>query len=140
MKFLIVEACFYQHIADLLRKGASEFLTKKGHDYDIVQVPGALEIPAAIAIKNADGNNHYHGYVALGTVIRGETSHYDIVAGQSAAALQQLAIQQKLCIGNGILTCDNEAQALHRADQKNKGADAAQAALTLAQLTESSRL
>ncbi|MCH9844392.1 MAG: 6,7-dimethyl-8-ribityllumazine synthase [Alphaproteobacteria bacterium] len=138
MKFLIVEACFYQHIADLLRKGASEFLTKKGHEYDIVQVPGALEIPAAIAIKSAD--KQYHGYVALGTVIRGETSHYDIVAGQSAAALQQLAIEQHLCIGNGILTCDNEAQALHRADQKNKGADAAQAALTLAQLTEASRL
>ncbi len=139
MKFLIVEACFYQHIADLLRKGASEFLTKKGHEYEIVQVPGALEIPAAIAIKSANGNK-YHGYVALGTVIRGETSHYDIVAGQSAAALQQLAIQQCLCIGNGILTCDNEAQALYRADQKNKGADAAQAALTLAQITESSRL
>ena len=136
MKFLIVEACFYQHIADLLRKGATDFLTNAGHEYDIVQVPGALEIPAAIAIKNA-GDKEYHGYVALGTVIRGETSHYDIVAGESASALQQLAIQQQLCIGNGILTCDNEAQALVRADQKNKGADAAQAALVLAELASS---
>ncbi len=137
MKFLIVEACFYQHIADLLRTGAVDFLCKAGHECDIKQVPGTLEIPAAINIVHSKIS--YHGYIALGTVIRGETSHYDIVAEQSAYALQQLSLHHHLCIGNGILTCDNEAQALVRADpqQKNKGADAAQAALCLAQLTES---
>ncbi len=133
MKILIIDACFYQHIAKLLRQGAEDCLRAHDIAYDSVSLPGALEIPAAIAMAHRYKEDYYQGYVALGTVIRGETSHYDIVAGQSANGLQQLALQHGLAIGNGILTCDTEAQALYRADpsQGNKGQAAVMAALSL---------
>ncbi len=138
MRLLIVEACFYQHLASLLRDGAQSCLQAHDIDYDIVSLPGALEIPAAIAMAHHHAESYYQGYVALGTVIRGETSHYDIVAEQSANGLQQLALNHRLAIGNGILTCDTEAQALYRADpaQGNKGEAAVMAALSLINLRD----
>lgn len=129
-KFLIVEARYYDHLNDLLIAGAREFLSRAGHEVDIVTVPGALEIPPAIAL--ADESGEYSGYVAVGAVIRGETYHFEIVAGESARGVMALTMDG-LAIGNGILTVENEAQALVRADpaQKNKGAEAAAAALAL---------
>lgn len=129
-RVLIVEARFYGHISDLLKAGAVRALEAAGVSYDVLEVPGALEIPAAVGFY-AGGD--YDVYVALGCVIRGETSHYDIVAGESARALMNLSVDKGLCIGNGILTCENEEQALRRADpaRKDKGRDAALAALRL---------
>lgn len=128
-KILIIEARFYEDIADLLLDGAKAELEQQGLSFDVITVPGALEIPPAIALKAG----HYDAFVALGCVIRGETSHYDIVAGESARAIMDLCVQHKHCIGNGILTCDIKDQAVKRADpkQKNKGRDAVKAALTL---------
>lgn len=130
-KILIVESPYYRHIAEELGAGAVEALKAAGASYDRLQVPGALEIPVAIAM--ASETQSYDGFVALGCVIRGETSHYDIVAGQSARALMDLATTRGLAIGNGILTVDTEAQALARARvaEKNKGGDAAAACLSL---------
>ncbi len=134
MKFLIIEARFYYELSDLLLEGAEQALRDAQMEWDVVQVPGALEIPAAIAIAYRTNPTLYQGYIALGAVIRGETSHYDVVAGESASGLQALIVRYALAIGNGILTCDNEQQAFKRADMKdgNKGARAAQAALSLA--------
>jgi len=128
---LIVEARYYEHIADGLLAGAVAELEARGATHEKVTVPGALEAPAAVAM--ATDTNRYDGYVVLGCVVRGETSHYDIVAGESARALQDLAITHRLAIGNGILTTENGDQAWVRADpeQKNKGRDAADAALTM---------
>jgi 6,7-dimethyl-8-ribityllumazine synthase len=130
-RVLIVEGRFYEAISDHLKAGAVQALEVVGVSYDILEVPGALEIPAAI--KFSSFSKKYTAYVALGCVIRGETSHYDIVAGESARALMDLTLQHHLCIGNGILTCENERQAIVRADpaQKNKGRDAVLAALAL---------
>lgn len=130
-RVLIVEARFYGHISDHLRNGAVRALNETGAPYDIIEVPGALEIPAVIGFFSS--GSRYGAFVALGCVIRGETSHYDIVAGESARALMDLSIRQGLCIGNGILTCENETQALVRADpeRKDKGRDAVMAALRL---------
>lgn len=135
---LIIEAPFYQHLTDMLLKGATQVLDKAGVTYDRVTVPGAFEIPAAI--KFAEGAFHsdphqarrYDGYVALGCVIRGETTHYDYVAGESCRALMDLSLEG-LAIGNGILTVESEAQAIARADasKKNKGGDAATACLAM---------
>jgi 6,7-dimethyl-8-ribityllumazine synthase len=111
---LIVEAPYYAHIADLLRRGAERALTAAGATYESVQVPGSFEIPAAIALV-AGATNRFDGYVALGCVIRGETTHYDHICAESARGLQELAIRDGLAIGYGILTCENEAQALARA-------------------------
>lgn len=131
MKILIVLANFYQNISDLLFDGATKRLQKCGYQYNFITVPGALEIPTAIAI--AEKHKIYSGYVALGCVIRGETSHYDIVCNQSAYGLTKLALKHQLAIGNGILTTENEEQAIVRADPKqlNKGAMAVDACISL---------
>ncbi len=127
---LIVEALFYKHITDALFSGAVSVLDKAGVTYDRIEVPGAFEIPAVVAFAHSSGR--YTGYVALGCVIRGETSHYDYVAGESCRALMDLSLEG-LVIGNGILTVENEAQALARCDttKKNKGAVAAEACLAV---------
>jgi len=134
-KLLIVEARFYDHLNDMLVAGAKAALNAAGHDADVVTVPGALEIPAAIALAEESGR--YDGYVAIGVVIRGETYHFEIVAGESARGIMALTMDG-LAIGNGILTVENEAQALVRADpaQKDKGGEAAKAALALLALKE----
>ena len=129
-KFLIVEARFYGGLNDRLVAGAQAALKAAGHSTEVVTVPGALEIPGAIALAEESGA--YDGYVALGVVIRGETYHFEIVAGESARGLMALTMDG-LAIGNGILTVENEAQALARADpaRKNKGGEAALAAVAL---------
>ena len=134
LRVLIVEARYYAHIADDLLKGAVAALDEAGAAYDVITVPGALEIPAAIAIATEAGN--YDGAVALGCVIQGQTFHFDIVAMQSARGLIDLSVARQLPVGNGILTVDNEAQALERAkpDQRNKGGEAVRAALALIRL------
>jgi 6,7-dimethyl-8-ribityllumazine synthase len=132
---LIVEAPYYAHIAEELAKGAIATLEAAGATYERLAVPGAFEIPAAIrfAAQRADGGRPFDGYLALGCVIRGETTHYDYVCGESARGLQDLALQHGLAIGFGILTVENEAQALARArvDKKNKGGEAARACLAM---------
>lgn len=134
-KFLIVEARFYDHLNDQLIAGAKAALQAAGHQADVITVPGALEIPGAIAL--ADQSQLYDGYVAIGVVIRGETYHFEIVAGESARGIMALTMDG-LAIGNGILTVENEAQALVRADpaQKDKGGEAAKAAIALLELRE----
>lgn len=132
-KFLIVEARFYDHLNDMLVAGARAALKAAGHDVDVVTVPGALEIPGAIAL--ADQSDMYDGYVAIGVVIRGETYHFEIVAGESARGIMALTMDG-VAIGNGILTVENEDQAIVRADptQKDKGGEAAKAAIALLDL------
>jgi 6,7-dimethyl-8-ribityllumazine synthase len=132
-RILIVEARFYAQLNDLLLEGARAALD--GHEVDVVTVPGALEAPGAIALA-AEGSG-YDAYVALGVVIRGETYHFEIVAGESARALMALTLDG-LAIGNGILTVENEAQALARAHpaDKNKGGEAAKAALAMLALKQ----
>jgi len=132
-KFLIVEARFYDHLNDMLVDGARSALKAAGHDVDVITVPGALEIPGAIAL--ADEADLYDGYVAIGVVIRGETHHFEIVAGESARGIMALTMDG-IAIGNGILTVENEQQAIVRADpaQKDKGGEAAKAALALLEL------
>jgi len=134
-RFLIVEARFYDHLNNMLVAGAKAALTQAGHEVDVITVPGALEIPGAIAL--ADQADRYDGYVAIGVVIRGETYHFEIVAGESARGIMALTMDG-LAIGNGILTVENEAQAIVRADpgQKDKGGEAAKAALALLKLRE----
>lgn len=134
-KFLIVEARFYDHLNDMLIAGARAAIKAAGHDSQVVTVPGALEIPGAIAL--ADQSGDYDGYVAIGVVIRGETYHFEIVAGESARGIMALTMDG-VAIGNGILTVENEAQALVRADpaQKDKGGEAAKAAMALLTLRE----
>lgn len=129
-KFLIVEARFYEHLNDLLISGARAALEAAGHKVDVITVPGALEIPGAVALAAESGR--YDGYVAIGVVIRGETYHFEVVAGESARGLMALSIDG-LAIGNGILTVENEAQALTRArpDEKDKGGEAAKAAMAM---------
>ncbi len=133
-RFLIVEARFYSHLNDMLIAGARDELKEKGHEVEVVTVPGALEIPAAIALASESGR--YEGYVGIGVVIRGETYHFEIVAGESARGIMALTMDG-IAIGNGILTVENEEQALVRADpaQKNKGGEAAKAALSLLELS-----
>ena len=127
---LIVEARFYDHLNDLLVEGAKAAIEAAGHTHDTITVPGALEVPGAIAL--AAESETFDAYVALGVVIRGETYHFEIVAGESARGIMQLTMDG-LPIGNGILTTENEAQALTRAkpDEKNKGGEAAKAALAM---------
>jgi len=140
VRILIVESGYYEDIADTLLAGAKRALDAAGAAYDVVTVPGALEIPQAIAIALDAGNpglkETYHGVVALGCVIRGETGHYDIVAGESARALMEIGVGHRLPVGNGILTVDTVAQAKVRAalDQGDKGGTAARAALSLVRL------
>src|SRR5579872_960212 len=111
---LLVEAPYYRHLAALLRRGAERAIEAAGATFDTVDVPGAFEIPAAIAAA-ARAGARFDGYVALGCVIRGETTHYDHICAESARGLQDLAVRDGLAIGYGILTCENEAQALARA-------------------------
>jgi 6,7-dimethyl-8-ribityllumazine synthase len=134
-RFLIVEARFYDHLNDMLVAGAKAALKSAGHAVEVITVPGALEVPGAIAL--ADQSGSYDGYVGIGVVIRGETYHFEIVAGESARGIMALTMDG-VAIGNGILTVENEEQALVRADpkQKNKGGEAAQAAMTLLALKD----
>jgi 6,7-dimethyl-8-ribityllumazine synthase len=129
---LIVEARFYDDISDALLDGAKAALAGAGASFEVVTVPGALEVPAAIAMALRSGKP-YAGYVALGCVIRGETAHFDIVAGESARGLMDLAVAFAVPIGNGIITTENEAQAWARARaaEQNKGGAAAEAALRM---------
>lgn len=134
-KILIVEARFYDHLNDLLLAGARAAIEAAGHAHETVTVPGALEAPGAIALAAESGR--FDAYVALGVVIRGETFHFEIVAGESARGIMALTMDG-LAIGNGILTVENEAQALARADpaQGNKGGGAAHAALAMLALRQ----
>jgi 6,7-dimethyl-8-ribityllumazine synthase len=139
VRLLIVEARFYDDIADMLLKGARRALKQAGAAFDRITVPGSLEIPPAIAIAldaAARRGQPYDGVVALGCVIRGETSHYDIVAGESARGLMEIALAQRMPVGNGILTVDTREQAVARArpDKWDKGGGAAEAALALLRL------
>lgn len=132
-RILIVEARFYDHLNDLLLAGARSALEEAGHSHETVTVPGALEVPAAIAMAAETGR--YDGFVALGVVIRGETYHFEIVSNESARGIMALTLDG-IAIGNGILTVENEAQALTRArpDEKDKGGEAAKAALAMRDL------
>jgi 6,7-dimethyl-8-ribityllumazine synthase len=141
-RFLIVEARYYDEIGEMLMQGARAAFETAGATLDVVNVPGALEIPAAIAIAldaAAASKRPYEGAVALGCVVRGETYHFEIVAGESSRALMDLAVQRKLPLGNGILTVETLAQAEERADpaRGDKGGDAARAAIALAALKRS---
>ena len=129
-RILIVEARFYARLNDLLLDGARAVLEAGDHEHETITVPGALEIPGAIALAAESGR--YDGFVALGVVIRGETFHFEIVAGESARGLMALTLDG-VAIGNGILTVENEAHALARAspDDKDKGGEAAKAALAM---------
>lgn len=132
-KFLIVEARFYDHLNDMLVSGAKAALKAKGHEVEVIAVPGALEIPGTVAM--AAEAQMYDGFVAIGVVIRGETYHFEIVAGESARGIMALTMDG-IAIGNGILTVENEEQAIVRADpkQKDKGGEAAVAAMALLNL------
>ena len=132
---LLVEARFYPHLNDMLLQGARGAIEAAGHKHETITVPGALELPAAIALAAKSGR--FCAFVALGVVIRGETYHFEIVAEESARALMELTLDG-FAIGNGILTVENEEQALARADPKrlDKGGHAAQAALALFDLRE----
>lgn len=131
---LIVEARFYADLADELVKGAEQALEAAGVTFDRIAVPGAFEIPAAIGYASDTGR--YDGFVALGCVIRGETTHYDYVCSESARGLMSLSIDRGLAIGNGILTTENGEQAWHRAriSQGNKGKAAAEAMVRMVEL------
>lgn len=140
---LIIEARFYEKLADELLAGTTAELTHQGASYDVVTVPGALEIPPTVALACDAGlvpygatRWKYHGVVALGCVIRGETSHYETVSNESARGLMQIAMDARVPLGNGILTVENEAQAWDRArgGRANKGAGAAKACLSLVDL------
>jgi 6,7-dimethyl-8-ribityllumazine synthase len=138
---LIVEARFHDDLADALLDGATSALDEAGATYDVVTVPGSLEIPAVITFAldgAAEGSTNYDGFVALGTIIRGDTYHFDIVANESSRALMDLSVQDSVCIGNGILTTENDAQAWTRAKRSegDKGGFAARAALTMIALKE----
>jgi 6,7-dimethyl-8-ribityllumazine synthase len=142
LRMLIVEARFYEHISDALVAGATRVLDEAGAHYDRITVPGALEVPAAIAmaIDAAKAKRApYDGVVAVGCVIQGETYHFELVSNESARGLMDLAINRQLAIGNGILTVDTETQALARStpDGRNKGAAAARAALAMVALKRS---
>ena len=134
-KFLIVEARFYDAINDQLRDGARTALEETGHEHETITVPGALEIPGAIALALDSGR--YDGFVAIGCVIRGETYHFEIVAGESARAIMALTMDG-IAIGNGIITVETEKQAFARADKhrKDKGGEAAKAAMAMLKLRE----
>jgi 6,7-dimethyl-8-ribityllumazine synthase len=132
--FLLIDARFYTDIADELVRGATAELERRGATFERLSVPGVLEIPAALSMAlESDEADRFNGFVLLGCVIRGETSHYDIVANESARALMDLAVDFGLALGNGILTVENGAQAWARARvwEKNKGASAAAAAFEM---------
>ena len=132
---LIVEARFYAHLNDLLLAGARAVLEAEGHTHETITVPGALELPGVVALAGETGR--YDAYVALGVVIRGETYHFEIVAGESARGLMALSMDG-LAVGNGILTVESEAQAFARArpEEGDKGGGAAKAALAMLALRQ----
>ena len=134
-RVLIVEARFYEHLNDLLLAGARAAIEAAGHSHETITVPGALEIPGAVAMAAETGR--YDAFVAIGVVIRGETYHFEIVSTESARGLMALTLDG-VPIGNGILTVENEAQALTRArpEEKDKGGEAAKAAMALLALQE----
>jgi 6,7-dimethyl-8-ribityllumazine synthase len=141
LRLLIVEARFYDDLSDALLDGAKAALDAAGARYDVVTVPGALEIPGAITMAldaAEEGGVDYDGFVALGCVIRGETYHFEIVAGESARAIMDLTVDEGVAIGNGILTTENDEQAWVRARRTDgdKGGFAARAALSLIALRE----
>jgi 6,7-dimethyl-8-ribityllumazine synthase len=135
VRVLIVEARFYDDLADALLAGAQDILEAFGAEIEVVTVPGALEVPGAVAMAEA-ASAGFDGYVALGCVIRGETHHFDIVSNESARGLMDLTIRQGLAIGNGILTVEDEAQAWARANasEGDKGGGAARACLEMISL------
>jgi 6,7-dimethyl-8-ribityllumazine synthase len=138
---LVIEARFHDDLADALLEGATSALDEAGATYDVITVPGSLEIPAVISFAldgAADGGTDYDGFVALGTIIRGDTYHFDIVANESSRALMDLSVQEAVCVGNGILTTENDAQAWTRAKRSegDKGGFAARAALTMIALKQ----
>jgi len=137
-KFLIVEARFYDHLNDMLIAGAKAAFDEAGHKYDVLTVPGALEVPGAIGMAAESGR--YDGFVAIGVVIRGETYHFEVVSNESARGLMALSMDG-IAIGNGILTVEDEAQALVRADpaQKDKGGEAAKAAARMLEIATTFR-
>ncbi len=144
---MVVEARFYEPIADELMRGAVAALEEAGATYERFAVPGAFEIPAAIqyAVRSLDfspGRRRFDGYVTLGCVIRGETTHYDHICEEVARALQDLAVHYSLALGFGVLTVENESQAWERAkvDRRNKGGDAARACLAMIELKRRFRL
>jgi 6,7-dimethyl-8-ribityllumazine synthase len=134
-KMLIVEARFYDHLNDMLLEGARAAIEEAGHHHETITVPGALEVPGAIALAAETGR--YDGFVAIGVVIRGETYHFELVSNESARGLMALTMDG-IAIGNGILTVENEAQALARArrTEKDKGGDAARAAIAMIALKD----
>jgi 6,7-dimethyl-8-ribityllumazine synthase len=142
IRILIVEARFYDDLADALLEGATQALSAYGAEYDVVTVPGALEIPGAIAFAEESSHRpagrHYDGYVALGCVIRGETYHFEIVSNESARGIMDLTIGKRLCIGNGVLTTEDDEQAWARAriSEGDKGGGAARAVLTMIALKQ----
>ncbi len=129
---LVVDAPYYTEISASLMEGVKEVLDEASATFDYVTVPGVLEIPAAVAMAEVS-SKVYDGYITIGCVIRGETTHYEIVSNESARALMDLSVEHKLALGNGIQTVENEAQAWARAkrDEKNKGGGAAKAALDM---------
>ncbi len=139
-RFLIIDARFYDDIADELCAGAAREIEATGATFERISVPGVLEMPTALSMAfdatNADGTKRFDGFVMLGCVIRGETSHYDIVAIESARTILDFAVANRVPLGNGILTVENRDQAIARAatDGKNKGGDAARAAIDLFEL------
>jgi len=141
---LIIEARFYEHLADELARGAIAEIESRGATWERVSVPGVLEIPAAVkfaldAMAHGAASRRIDGFVVLGCVIRGETTHYDIVSNESARALMDLSVDRSLALGNGIQTVENEAQALARVrvTEKNKGGGAARACLDMIDLKRS---
>lgn len=130
---MIVTSPYYSDIAAFLMEGTTSALDQLDATYEVVEAAGALEIPLTIKLGMERSDNPFDGYIALGCVIRGETSHYDIVCNESARGLSDLSLQYNVPIGNAILTCDSMAQAIMRADpaQKNKGADAVKAVMML---------
>lgn len=132
---LVIDAPYYDKISEELMQGVKAGFAESGATFDYITVPGVLEIPAALAMAVSSGKS-YDGYVVIGCVIRGETTHYDIVANESARALMDLAVEHKLALGNGIQTVENEAQAIARASMsdKDKGGGAARAALAMIKL------
>lgn len=137
---LIAVADYYQDITNELLLGSKARLEKDGHSYEIITVPGAFELPAAIQIA-IESAQSFDGYIALGCVIRGETSHYDYVCGEAARGLQELALRYHVAIGFGVLTTENKAQAEARAsvNGKNKGREATEAALQMIALHQQFR-
>jgi 6,7-dimethyl-8-ribityllumazine synthase len=132
-KILIINSSFYQKISEELLKGCQRVLEKNSVEFDTIEILGAFEIPATLAILRNDSK--YKGYIALGCVIRGDTTHYDYVCLESIRGINQLAIDYKLAVGNGIITVENEQQALDRvADNNNKGAFAAEACLQMIEI------